>query len=370
MFEPDIVEGSAQSAVRAADQHFQDGSTGATSSSSPTSVLLDNLPPAHSTISSQYKGKSLVKLAYPLFSNLTSNAKEPPKATAGGSSKEGGPERTILPEEEIVTNITVPPSNAAVVVSSGLRISNPTSENLATNTMPSTSSSLENPFITVNTEGTTNITAKMEVLMGQILVELQATKVSQEETRRETKDQLNQLNTHLTLLSTRVSQVEQRVSDLEDSKNQVETTTSRVQSEVEDLQIKLDKMENRSRRSNLRFVGVPEEMEAGSSVIKVVSALGDGTAPKAEPRRKQKRLAPEAPTQSNSEKRRRIETHRNRRRRTPEETRWVAAGGRWQPRPHGLGSRLLVHGTSHGEKSREGLWDSHPPETLKITPAA
>ncbi|KAJ1154547.1 hypothetical protein NDU88_007298 [Pleurodeles waltl] len=70
-----------------------------------------------------------------------------------------------------------------------------------------------------------------------------------------------------------VRQVEQRVADLEDTKNQVETTTSWFQSELEDLQIKLDEMENRSRRSNLRFVGVPEEMEAGSSVIKVVSEL-------------------------------------------------------------------------------------------------
>ncbi|KAJ1192469.1 hypothetical protein NDU88_001776 [Pleurodeles waltl] len=139
--------------------------------------------------------------------------------------------------------------------------------------MPSTSSSLQNPLITVNTEGATNITATMEELMGHILVELRAIKASQEETCRETKDQLNQLNTHLPLLSTRVSQVEQRVSDLEDTKNQVEMTTSRVQSELEDLQFKLDEMENRSRRSNLRFVEVPEEMEAGSSVIKIVSEL-------------------------------------------------------------------------------------------------
>ncbi|KAJ1141577.1 hypothetical protein NDU88_007905 [Pleurodeles waltl] len=113
----------------------------------------------------------------------------------------------------------------------------------------------------------------MEELMGQILAELQAINVSQEETHRDTKEQLNQLNTHLTLLSTRLSQVEQRVSDLEDTNNQVEMTTSRVQSELEDLQNKLEEMENRSRRSNLRFVGVAKEMEAGSSVTKVVSEL-------------------------------------------------------------------------------------------------
>ncbi|KAJ1103579.1 hypothetical protein NDU88_001000 [Pleurodeles waltl] len=114
------------------------------------------------------------------------------------------------------------------------------------------------------------MTATIEELMGQIFELL---KLSQEETRRETKDQLNQLNTHLTLLSTQVSQVEQRVSDLEDVENQVETSTSQIQSELEDLQIKLDEMENRSRRSNLRFVGVPEEIEKASSVTKAVSEL-------------------------------------------------------------------------------------------------
>ncbi|KAJ1158953.1 hypothetical protein NDU88_011625 [Pleurodeles waltl] len=110
----------------------------------------------------------------------------------------------------------------------------------------------------------------MEELMGQTLVELRAIKVFQEETRRETKEQLDHLNTHLTLLSTRVSQVEQRVLDLEDNNNQVEATTSRVQSELEDLQNKVDEMENRSRRSNLRFVGVPEERNATPAGVSLI----------------------------------------------------------------------------------------------------
>ncbi|KAJ1202385.1 hypothetical protein NDU88_006185 [Pleurodeles waltl] len=113
----------------------------------------------------------------------------------------------------------------------------------------------------------------MEELMGQILVELRAVKLSQEETHRETKNQLTHLNTHLTLLSTRVSKVEQRVSDLEDVENQVQSTTSRIQSELEDIQLELDEVENRSRCSNVRTVGVPEEIEAASLVAKVVSVL-------------------------------------------------------------------------------------------------
>ncbi|KAJ1189038.1 hypothetical protein NDU88_005790 [Pleurodeles waltl] len=98
-------------------------------------------------------------------------------------------------------------------------------------------------------------------------------KLSQEVAHKETKDQLSQLNTHLTRLSTRLTQVEQRVSDFEDAGSQAESTIPQIQSELEDLQFKLDEMENRSRRSNLRFVRVPEEMEEASSITKVVSDL-------------------------------------------------------------------------------------------------
>ncbi|KAJ1149584.1 hypothetical protein NDU88_002391 [Pleurodeles waltl] len=47
----------------------------------------------------------------------------------------------------------------------------------------------------------------------------------------------------------------------------------KIQSELEELQLKLDEMANRSRPSNLRLVGVPEEIEAASSMTKVVSDL-------------------------------------------------------------------------------------------------
>ncbi|KAJ1138418.1 hypothetical protein NDU88_004804 [Pleurodeles waltl] len=67
--------------------------------------------------------------------------------------------------------------------------------------------------------------------------------------------------------------VEQRVSNLEVAENQIESTTSQIQSELEDLQLKLDEVENRSRCSNLRFVGVPEGIEAASLVANIVSEL-------------------------------------------------------------------------------------------------
>ncbi|KAJ1179723.1 hypothetical protein NDU88_004957 [Pleurodeles waltl] len=198
-----IGEDAVQSAAQLVDLHLQDCSISATPSLLSTLVLSNKLPPFHSTTSTQSKGK-----AYPLFSSI---AGESSKVTTGESLKEGGSESTFLPEgEEPATSITAPPTDATVEVPSGSRILNPTSENLATNTLLPTPGTLNGPLTTVNTEATIYATATMEELMGQILVELRAIKILQEETRRETKEQLSQLNTHLTLLSMRVSQVEQR----------------------------------------------------------------------------------------------------------------------------------------------------------------
>ncbi|KAJ1171741.1 hypothetical protein NDU88_003599 [Pleurodeles waltl] len=113
----------------------------------------------------------------------------------------------------------------------------------------------------------------MKSMMCQIIEELRAIKLSQEEERKETKYQLSQLNAHLTYLYTQVSQAEQRVSDLEDGKKQQESAISQVQSELEEVQFKLNEMENRSRCSNLRFIGVPQEIESSSSMTKIVTDL-------------------------------------------------------------------------------------------------
>ncbi|KAJ1214549.1 hypothetical protein NDU88_002167 [Pleurodeles waltl] len=118
--------------------------------------------------------------------------------------------------------------------------------------------------------GRSTVVSLIEGMMGQILKELRAIKLSQEKARKETKNQLSRLNAHLTHLSTQVSQAERRVSDLKVVKKQEESAISQVQSELEELQFKLDELENRSRRSNLRFIGVPEET---SSVTKIVTDL-------------------------------------------------------------------------------------------------
>ncbi|KAJ1118799.1 hypothetical protein NDU88_006986 [Pleurodeles waltl] len=113
----------------------------------------------------------------------------------------------------------------------------------------------------------------MEGMMSQILEELRAITLSHEGSSKETEDQFSQPNAHLTLLSAGVVQTEQKVSDLEDGKKQQESVISQVQSQMEELHFKLDDIENRSQHSNLRFIGVQEEIESSSSVTKIVTDL-------------------------------------------------------------------------------------------------
>ncbi|KAJ1099936.1 hypothetical protein NDU88_005029 [Pleurodeles waltl] len=70
-----------------------------------------------------------------------------------------------------------------------------------------------------------------------------------------------------------VYQAEQRVSDLEDAQSRFSTTTDKMQADLEALQQKLDDYENRSRRSDLRLFGIPEELGATSSITEVISDL-------------------------------------------------------------------------------------------------
>ncbi|KAJ1141743.1 hypothetical protein NDU88_008071 [Pleurodeles waltl] len=190
-------------------------------------------------------------------------------------AKEGAGERGTLSSEETpprtgdlaisVPNPSLEEPSVEVLDTSGI--------NFNTNIASHSPGSSPNLSISAYTASGIKGSSTLEELMGQILVEFRALKLLQKETRRETKDQLSQLNTHLTHLSSRVSKMEQRVSNLEDVEHRTKSTTSRIQSELEDLQLKLDEAENRSRRSNLRFVGIPEGTEAASSVTNVISEL-------------------------------------------------------------------------------------------------
>ncbi|KAK5868145.1 hypothetical protein PBY51_009185 [Eleginops maclovinus] len=66
--------------------------------------------------------------------------------------------------------------------------------------------------------------------------------------------------------SARMDEAEVRISSVEDPVNSEKGTTDALVKQVTLLTNKLDELENRSRRSNLRLVNVPEKMEGNDAV--------------------------------------------------------------------------------------------------------
>ncbi|KAJ1204157.1 hypothetical protein NDU88_007938 [Pleurodeles waltl] len=112
-----------------------------------------------------------------------------------------------------------------------------------------------------------------ELKLIQKLSEIRVLKVSQDEANRKINDQLDQINSTISHLKQRISEAEQRVSDLEDIQTRQESVMAQSQLELGELRQKLDDIESRTRRSKLRFIGIPEDLEATSSVTEVVSDL-------------------------------------------------------------------------------------------------
>ena len=69
----------------------------------------------------------------------------------------------------------------------------------------------------------------------------------------------------LTEISERLNHVEARLTFLEEANQELQENPPATREEVELLRQKLDNIENRERRNNLRFVGFPEECEGGDA---------------------------------------------------------------------------------------------------------
>lgn len=63
----------------------------------------------------------------------------------------------------------------------------------------------------------------------------------------------------------RITQAEERVSSAEDSISGLQTKVSALEGKVKFLETKADDLENRSRRNNMRIVGIPEKEEGTDS---------------------------------------------------------------------------------------------------------
>ena len=83
----------------------------------------------------------------------------------------------------------------------------------------------------------------------------------------------------------RIEHAEQRISDVEDDVNKLTSKVSTLESTVKSLADKVDDLECRSRRNNVRLVGLPEktgcncifgEMDTGGSEHGTTRGVGGG----------------------------------------------------------------------------------------------
>lgn len=83
--------------------------------------------------------------------------------------------------------------------------------------------------------------------------------------------------------SSRMDEAERRISDVEDTVNSETSKIAKLAQQIDDLTSKLDEMENRSRRCNLRLVNLPSRVEGDDPVGYITKwlpeALGATTFP-------------------------------------------------------------------------------------------
>lgn len=72
---------------------------------------------------------------------------------------------------------------------------------------------------------------------------------------------INGVQCDLKALTTRVTEAEDRIGTQEDNVSELQTQNAKLKTAIESLSLKVDDLENRSRRSNLRLVGLPEKIE-------------------------------------------------------------------------------------------------------------
>lgn len=75
------------------------------------------------------------------------------------------------------------------------------------------------------------------------------------------KEDIGLIRQNIQRITERTTAVETRVSDLEDQSGIVQKDTRRHTQQISTLMARVDDLENRSRRNNVRMVGIPEKVE-------------------------------------------------------------------------------------------------------------
>lgn len=92
------------------------------------------------------------------------------------------------------------------------------------------------------------------------------------------KEELNKIRTDVSALETKVAEAELRISELEDEHAFGHNKVQQMEQAMASMAEKLDDLENRARRNNLRIVGLPESIKTAEIYricqIEIPKALG------------------------------------------------------------------------------------------------
>lgn len=84
---------------------------------------------------------------------------------------------------------------------------------------------------------------------------------------------LSSLSSRVTDLEKRMEEVEERVSAAEDSNGTRDSSTAAMEKTVKQLQLKIDDLENRGRRKNLKIINLPEKSEGNTPLADFLQTL-------------------------------------------------------------------------------------------------
>ena len=94
---------------------------------------------------------------------------------------------------------------------------------------------------------------------------------------------INRIKSDFKDFSGRLEQAEHRIGDIEDDIAGEKTKIAMLEKQVSELTSKMDDLENRSRRSNLRLVNLPEKAEKGNAAAFLEKWLPDALGPETFP---------------------------------------------------------------------------------------
>ena len=137
--------------------------------------------------------------------------------------------------------------------------SNTAKSGLANTTTANQTSDQANPDDTSSKPGVDN--ASLAADIAKMYALLKETSQKQEEKLNIIQRATEAVESKLAEITTRIGNAEARLDFLEDAHKVLETDPPATKTEVEQLRRKIDDLENRSRRNNLRFVGFPEGCE-------------------------------------------------------------------------------------------------------------